>query len=143
MLPSFIRARAAAISPGRIAGGRPPLRPRCRASTSPAVVRSRIRARSNWAIAPKTWKVSMPPGVVVSMLSVKDTSPIFARSNSSAVAMSFFSDRANRSSFQTTSVSPVRSTSERIRPNSGRSSRAPDPRSVNTFSQPARLSASS
>ena len=54
--PSVIMARAAVTSAGRIEGGRPPLRPCLRASISPAVVRSRIKARSNWAMAPKTWK---------------------------------------------------------------------------------------
>jgi hypothetical protein len=55
-----------------------------------------------------------PAGVVVSMLSVSDTSPIFSRSSSSAVAISL-SERARRSSFQTTSVSPARRTSLRMR----------------------------
>src|SRR3546814_10370796 len=54
----------------------------------------------------------MPPGVVVSMLSVSDTSPIFSRSRSSAVAINFLSERARRSSFQTTSVSPARRSEE-------------------------------
>ena len=38
---------------GSIAGGRPPLRPRRRAATSPAFTRSRIRDRSYWASVPK------------------------------------------------------------------------------------------
>ena len=47
--------------------GRPPWRPRARAAASPALVRSRIRSRSNSARAAKTWKTSLPPGVVVSI----------------------------------------------------------------------------
>lgn len=46
------------------------LRPRAAAATRPARVRSRIRSRSNWPSAPKTWKISRPPGVVVSICSV-------------------------------------------------------------------------
>ena len=42
---------------------------------NPALVRSRIKSRSNWPSAPNTWKMSRPPGVVVSMLSVSDRKP--------------------------------------------------------------------
>ena len=38
-----------------------------RAAASPAFVRSRISALSNSAIAPMMWKISRPPGVVVSI----------------------------------------------------------------------------
>jgi hypothetical protein len=47
------------------------LRPRARAAASPAAVRSRMRSRSNSAKAAKTWKTSLPPGVVVSIASSK------------------------------------------------------------------------
>ena len=55
--------------------GRPPCRPRARAAASPACVRSRIRSRSNSARAPKTWKISLPPLVVVSICSVRLLKP--------------------------------------------------------------------
>jgi hypothetical protein len=45
-----------------ITDGRPPWRPRARAAARPAVVRSRMRSRSNSAKAAKTWKTSLPPG---------------------------------------------------------------------------------
>ena len=35
------------------AGGRPPSRPRARTEATPAIVRSRLSSRSNWAIAPE------------------------------------------------------------------------------------------
>src|SRR5215217_4181849 len=56
--------------------GRPPWRPRARAAASPAAVRSRIRSRSNSAKAAKTWKTSLPPGVVVSIASWRLRNPI-------------------------------------------------------------------
>ena len=40
---------------------RPPFRPRVRVASSPAIVRSRIRSRSNSATLAKTWKTSLPP----------------------------------------------------------------------------------
>jgi hypothetical protein len=49
--------------------GRLPWRPRARAAASPALVRSRMRSRSNSARAANTWKTSLPPGVVVSIAS--------------------------------------------------------------------------
>ena len=52
-IPAALRV-AAVTSPACIAGGRPPLRPWRRASINPAVVRSRISARSNCAMAPNT-----------------------------------------------------------------------------------------
>jgi len=42
------------------------------------------------------------------MLSVSDTSPMPRSSRSSAVVISFFSERASRSSFHTTSTSSMR-----------------------------------
>ena len=39
------------------------------------MVLSRIRSRSNSARAPKRWYVSLPPGVEVSMLSVRGGRP--------------------------------------------------------------------
>jgi hypothetical protein len=62
--------RRAARTAGRrqvILYGRSPLRPRARADSSPAVVRSEMRSRSNSASAAKIPKTSFPAGVVVSM----------------------------------------------------------------------------
>ena len=53
---------------GSSAGGRPPLRPRRLAAARPATTRSRVRARSYWASAPKMPNSSSPCGVVVSHL---------------------------------------------------------------------------
>jgi hypothetical protein len=41
-------------------GGLPPTRPRARAAVSPAMVRSRMRSRSNSASEPKRWNTSLP-----------------------------------------------------------------------------------
>lgn len=43
-------------------GFRPPFLPRAAAAVNPALVRSRIKSRSNWPSAPNTWKMSRPPG---------------------------------------------------------------------------------
>ncbi len=56
-------------------GFRPPFLPRAAAAVNPALVRSRIKSRSNWPSAPNTWKMSRPPGVVVSMASVRERKP--------------------------------------------------------------------
>jgi hypothetical protein len=52
--------------------GLPLERPRDRAAAKPAMVLSLIRSLSNSESAPKRWNVSSPPGVLVSMLSVRD-----------------------------------------------------------------------
>ena len=49
-----------------------------------------------------------PPAVVVSIASVIERNPIFRFSRLSTVSMSCFNERARRSSFQTTRVSPER-----------------------------------
>src|ERR1035441_8090534 len=46
---------------------RPPNRPRARAASKPALVRSWIRRRSNWARLANTLKISSPEAVVVSI----------------------------------------------------------------------------
>jgi len=51
--------------------GLPPMRPRARAASSPALVRCRITSRSISANAPKRWNVNLPPGVDVSTCSVR------------------------------------------------------------------------
>jgi hypothetical protein len=99
-------ALAAAKSAAESRLGRPPFRPLARAASSPAAVRSRMTERSNSASAAKTWNTSLPPEVVVSIASVSERSPIFRRSRSSTVSISCRMDRARRSSFHTTSVSP-------------------------------------
>ena len=53
-MPSSSAARMASSFSPTIAGGRPPTRPRRRAAVSPAITRSRVRARSYCASAPKT-----------------------------------------------------------------------------------------
>jgi DNA sulfur modification protein DndB len=45
----------------------PPVRPLARAALSPACVRSRMSSRSNSARAPKMWKISFSPKLVVSI----------------------------------------------------------------------------
>jgi hypothetical protein len=55
--------------------GRPPRRPRARAAASPALVRSRMRSRSNSAKAAKTWKTSLPPGGVDLLLETPEPDP--------------------------------------------------------------------
>jgi hypothetical protein len=47
----------------------------CSSSCRPAWVRSRMRSRSNSASAPKTWKTSLPPLVVVSICSCRERKP--------------------------------------------------------------------
>jgi hypothetical protein len=82
---------------------------RTRAAASPALVRSRIRSRSNSARAAKTWKTSLPPGVVVSIASCRLRNPIPCSASPVTVSTRCRSDRPRRSSFQTTRVSPGRS----------------------------------
>src|SRR5215218_10170306 len=93
--------------------GRPPERPRARAAASPAVVRSRIRSRSNSARAAKTWKTSLPPGVVVSIASCRLRNPIPRSATPVTVSTRCRRERPRRSSFHTTRVSPGRSWSSR------------------------------
>ena len=74
--------------------GRPPFLPRARAAARPARVRSRMMSRSNSARAPKTWKMSFPPLVVVSMASCKLWKPTPRSRRSVTVSMRCLSDRA-------------------------------------------------
>src|SRR3546814_1461226 len=48
-----------------IVGGRPPCRPRRFAAARPAMIRSRVNARSYWASAPNSENSNSPCGVVV------------------------------------------------------------------------------
>jgi hypothetical protein len=85
-----------------ITGGRPRWRPRARAAASPAAVRS-LRSRSNSARAAKTWKTSLPPGVVVSIVSCRLRKPTPHSARPVTVSTRWRSERPRRSSFQTTS----------------------------------------
>ena len=89
-------------------GLRPLLRPRTVAAARPARVRSWIRSRSNWPSAPKIWKMSRPPGVVVSMASVSERNPTPRLDSAVTVSIKWGSERPSRSNFQTTSTSPSR-----------------------------------
>ena len=98
-------------------------RPRRLAAAKPAMTRSRVKARSYCARAPKTENRSSPCGVVVSICSVRErnATPFFFRS--AMIDSRLGSDRPSLSSFQTTRQSPARkSRRQALRP--GRSSRA-------------------
>lgn len=71
-LPASSRAWTAAMV-SSVRPGRPGCRPAARAAATPAV-RSAAMARSNSVTAPKTWKISRPPAVLVSMASVRERS---------------------------------------------------------------------
>ncbi len=121
--------------------GLPPTRPLALAAANPALVRSRIRSRSNSASAPIRWKMSLPPGVVVSICSVMlinemSRSPRLLRSSIKCLR-----ERPARSSFHTRKVSPGR-TYASASSNPLRSALAPVTLSTTHFSQPASLSAS-
>ena len=73
--PLAINSRARLSLSFVITGLRPPTLPRAAAAAKPARVRSRIRSRSNWPSAPKTWITNRPPGVVVSIASVSERNP--------------------------------------------------------------------
>ena len=105
---SWCRVSAWARFLSSSSGRRPPLLPRPRAASSPALVRSRMRSRSNSARAAKTWKTSLPSLVVVSMLSWRLRNPIPRSRRAASVSTRWRSDRPRRSSFQTTTVSPLR-----------------------------------
>jgi hypothetical protein len=84
----------------------PPVRPLARATASPALVRSEIRARSNSAKASMIWLIRRPAGVVVSVASVRPLKPTPRAWRSSNRASRCESERARPSSFQTASVWP-------------------------------------
>jgi hypothetical protein len=86
----------------------PPCLPRARAAVSPAFVRSVMISRSNSASAPKIWKMSFPPLVVVSMFSVRLLNPMFRLCNSVIRSMRSLRERPRRSRRHTTRVSPPR-----------------------------------
>jgi len=71
VLPSFSLASTAARPASANVGLRLNSTPYALAASSPALVRSRMMSRSNSANAPKIWKMSLPPEVVVSICSVR------------------------------------------------------------------------
>jgi hypothetical protein len=73
--PAAIWSRALRSLSGVMTGRLPPGIPRSRAAFNPALVRSRIRSRSNWASEPKILNTSIPPDVVVSIYSVTERKP--------------------------------------------------------------------
>ena len=109
MFGSNSMAAAFFTSASDMAGFRPPFRPRARAACNPAIVLSRIRSCSNSARAPRIWNTKRPPELVVSMDSVNDLKPISRSWSSWTISTRSFSERASRSSFQTTRISPFRS----------------------------------
>ena len=67
----------------------------------PARMRSTINDRSNSAMAPTIWNISLPEGVLKSQLSLRETK-VTPRASSSAIAVTrCLSDLPKRSSFQT------------------------------------------
>ena len=106
-------------------GLRPPTRPSFRAASRPFFVRSRSMARSNSANEPTICIIIRPAGVDVSIDSVRLWKSAPAESIFSRVKRRSFSERERRSSFQTTSTSPLRSCSSK-RCSSGRSHRPPE-----------------
>ena len=115
----------------RLNDGRPPLRPRALAAASPAFVRSWIRRRSNCASAEKMFRTSSPEADVVSIIpSAIDRNPISRSLRSSIMFTKWRIERPSRSRRQTTSVSPLRSSSvHAVSPD--RSSRDPESLSQN------------
>ena len=124
-------------------GGRPSRLPARLARSRPSAVRSAIRDRSNSASPPRTVRMSLPVGVVVSAhesVSAFSFAPLVSMvwtiSRRSRV------DRASRSSRVMTSTSPSVRVSRAFF-SSGRSDRAPLIVSLNTEPHPAALSCSS
>nr|QIZ22346.1 Recombinase family protein [Pseudomonas monteilii] len=90
-------------------GLRPPLRPRARAASRPAMVRSRFSSRSYSARVANTFNCIRPPAVLVSMCSVSDSKRT-CMASSWAISWSRWERlRPKRESCHTTTVSPGRS----------------------------------
>src|SRR5271163_1162384 len=123
-------------------GLRPPWRPRTAAASRPARVRSRMRSRPNCPSAPKIWKTSLPPGVVVSIASVSERKLTPRASRAFTVSIRCGNDRPRRSSFHTVRISPWRAKLSAAA-NPGRSALAPDALSSKMRAQPALARASS
>ena len=73
-----------------------------------------MMSRSNSARAPKMWKISFPPLVVVSICSVSAFEADIPVLQFCDPGDEVFERPASRSSFQTTSVSPVSQVRERL-----------------------------
>jgi hypothetical protein len=112
----------------------------CASLARPALVRSRIMARSNSAKLPTICIIIRPAAVVVSIASVSERKPAPASSIRSMMCSISFRLRDSRSSFQTTTTSPSRNWPI-ISRSLGRSHRPPLAVSSNTRLQPAASSA--
>ena len=126
------RCRGAPSRPGPAAPGLSTARTSCRrggrAAVSPAKVRSRISSRSNSASAAKMPNTRRPAAVVVSICApypVSTRRPTPRVDRFCTVLTRWAMVRPRRSSFQTTSTSPVRSARTQLS-SPGRSSRTPD-----------------
>jgi len=104
--PDAITCRAHCASASLIFRSRPRCLPRAFAAAMPARVRSLIRARSNSANAPITWKSSLPLAVVVSIASETDRKPIPSAWSLLVISMRCAKLRPSRSSFHVTRISP-------------------------------------
>ncbi|SMX75726.1 hypothetical protein BLIN101_01299 [Brevibacterium linens] len=136
---SCLRSRNRSASSTR---GRPPVRPRRRAASRPAIVLSLANSRSSSATAPRTLSTIRPLAVFVSAAMSRIRSATSSAANSSTTVKTFRSDRPRRSSLVTTRMSPARSISRHLS-HSGREASAPlTPWSAYTFSHPAARSAS-
>ena len=138
------RAESLRIASGsrRRRPGLPPTRPRAFAARRPALVRSRMSARSNSAAAPRTWRANLPCGVEVSIGSRSDLKCPPTASTRSITSSRWTSERASRSIRATTRMSP-RPTRPTARASSGRARLAPDAFSSKTTWQPAARRSSS
>ena len=98
-----------------------------------------MSSRSNWAKAPKTWKINRPPGLLVSIASVRLTNATPRASRSPTLSMRCLRDRPRRSSRQTTTVSRGRAWASRSS-SAGRDSSLPLALSTKIRSTPAACS---
>src|SRR5262252_8907739 len=90
------------------ARGRPWAFPRLRASVMPALIRSRIKSRSNSANTARKPAKARPAGVVRSRASVNETKPTPRAVSSCSVVIKSTSERPQRSSFHTRITSSFR-----------------------------------
>src|SRR5215212_9742498 len=134
--PSSFSLLAGLALPSSSALGLPPRHPRALAEPSPATVLSRMISLSNSAKAPKTWKISLPPAVVVSRLSLRLRNPTPRPSSSPTRSINSRRDLPSRSSLATTSTSPSRQYSNASR-NSGLSASLLETFSSKILSQPS------
>jgi hypothetical protein len=96
--PPSYRARANASRLGLVSFfGRPPSGPRGRAGANTACVRSRMGSRSNPTSAPKTWKMSVPPELVVPIRLVRNLKPTPRSASAATTSIRRRSERPSRS----------------------------------------------